>query len=125
VNIYHITSRSAWIESTRSGSYAADSLESEGFIHCSTSAQVLPVAQQYYRGQTGLVLLVIDTRRLEVPVKWEQSVPPPGVHESAAFPHVYGPIGLEAIAACLDFEPDARGEFVLPPLPAEDKPAGA
>lgn len=123
MNIYHITSRSAWIQSTRSGSYTADSLQSEGFVHCSTAAQILPVAQQFYRGQHGLVLLVIDTGRLAVPVKWEQSVPPPGIHESAAFPHVYGPIALEAIVSCLDFESDARGEFVLPPLPAED-PSG-
>lgn len=118
MNIYHITTRSAWIDATRSGSYTADSLASEGFIHCSTAAQVLPVARQFYRGQTGLVLLVIDTRSLKVPVKWEQSAPP-GVPDSSAFPHVYGPIGLEAIAGCLDFEPDARGEFVVPPLPAE------
>jgi uncharacterized protein (DUF952 family) len=122
VNIYHITSRGAWIEATRSGRYAADSLESEGFIHCSTAAQVIPVARQFYQGQTGLALLVIDTRKVESPVQWEQSAPPPGIGESAAFPHVYGPIGLEAIAACLDFEPDEVGEFALPPLPAENPP---
>ena len=50
MNIYHITSRGAWIEATRNGSYAADSLESEGFIHCSTAAQVLPVARQNFYG---------------------------------------------------------------------------
>ena len=119
MNIYHITSKSAWIAATRIGSYAADSLESEGFIHCSTAAQVLPVAEQFYRGQTGLVLLVIDTARVEAPLKWEPSTPPPGVDESSTFPHVYGPIGLHAIVAVVDFEPNDEGEFSLPPLPHE------
>ncbi|HET6845912.1 MAG TPA: DUF952 domain-containing protein [Anaerolineales bacterium] len=119
MNIYHITSRGAWIEATRAGRYQADSLESEGFIHCSTAGQVIPVAQQFYRGQTGLVLLVIDTQKLESPVRWEQSAPPPGIDKVAAFPHVYGPINLSAITASLDFEPDAAGEFKLPSLPED------
>ena len=122
MNIYHITSRSAWNEAARSGRYSADSLASEGFIHCSTAAQVLPVARQFYRGHTGLVLLVIDTSRLDSPVQWERSVPPLGVAELAAFPHVYGPIALDAVAACLEFELNEAGEFALPPLPAEDPP---
>jgi uncharacterized protein (DUF952 family) len=119
VNIYHITSKSAWIAATRIGSYAADSLDSEGFIHCSTAAQVVPVAERYYGGQTGLVLLVIDTARVDALLKWEQSTPPPGVDESATFPHVYGPIDLGAIIAVVDFEPNGEGEFWLPPLPPE------
>lgn len=124
VNIYHITTRGAWIGATRAGRYAADSLESEGFIHCSTAAQVVPVAERFYRGQTGLVLLVIETGKLTAPVKWEQSAPPPGVDAGAAFPHLYGPIGLDAIAACLDFEPNESGEFAMPPLPSADRVVG-
>jgi uncharacterized protein (DUF952 family) len=120
VNIYHITTRTAWVEATRTGAYTADSLDSEGFIHCSTAAQILPVAEQYYRGQTGLVLLVIDTQHLAAEVKWERSVPPAGVPESATFPHVYGPIGLEAVVHTLDLAAGPDGRFSLPRLPSED-----
>ena len=120
MNIYHITTRKAWIDATRSGSYTAASLEAEGFIHCSTAAQLLPVARQFYRGQAGLVLLVIDTRRLSAEVKWERAAALEGVSEVATFPHVYGPIGLEAVVQSIDFEPNGDGEFSLPPLPAEN-----
>ena len=41
--IYHLTSRRDWNEAQKSGEYRAESLESEGFIHCSTETQVLPV----------------------------------------------------------------------------------
>jgi uncharacterized protein (DUF952 family) len=30
------------------------------------------------------------------------------------FPHIYGPINLEAVAAVLPFDPDAEGRFHLP-----------
>ena len=50
--IYHITSRSAWDEAKARGEYRAPSLESEGFIHCSTRNQLLQVANAFYRGRS-------------------------------------------------------------------------
>lgn len=38
--ILHITTPDAWAEAQQQGQYRADSLASEGFIHCSTVAQV-------------------------------------------------------------------------------------
>jgi len=118
VNILHITTRKAWIEATRTGAYSAPSLETEGFIHGSTLKQLLPVAGKYYRGQTGLVVLEIDPARLSSELKWEPPSgggPPPGVPEGEAFPHVYGPINLDAVIQVLDLEADHNGDFSLPP----------
>lgn len=123
--IYHITSRKAWIDATRNGAYAAPSLQAEGFIHCSTVAQVLPVARDFFAGQTGLVVLVVDSRKLGFEVRWESAAPPDGVAEGVTFPHIYGPIALDAVVQVLDFEPDSRGEFVMPPLPSENGLAAA
>ena len=39
--IYHITPRQDWEKASSEGTYRADSLETEGFIHCSTSAQLV------------------------------------------------------------------------------------
>lgn len=119
LNILHITSRAAWIDATRNGRYAAPSLMSEGFIHCSTPAQAVPVAEKFYQGQTGLVLLVIDPARLTSDLKWEppsDGAPPPGVPTGDAFPHIYGPINLDSVVRVLDFEPTTDGRFVLPTL---------
>ena len=44
----------------------------------------------------------------------------PASPKVAAFPHVYGPIRLDAVVQVLDFEPTSRGEFVLPPLPRDN-----
>ena len=117
MNIVHITSRQAWMDAKQSGQYVAPSLKSDGFIHCSTYAQALPVAEKFYKGQTGLVLLVIDPTRLTSGLKWEppDGTPPPGVPAGESFPHVYGPINLDAIVQILDFDPEPDGHFKLPP----------
>ena len=116
MNILHVTTRKAWIDATRLGQYSAPSLQSEGYIHASTIRQLLPVASKFYKGETGLVLFEIDPKRLASEVKWEPPAggPPPGVPEGDAFPHIYGPINLDAIVQVLDFEPGENGEFSLP-----------
>ena len=116
MNILHVTTRKAWIEATRLGEYSAPSLQEEGFIHASTISQVLPVAAKYYKGQSGLMLLEIDPKKLGSELKWEPPTggPLPGVPEGDAFPHIYGPVNLDAVIQAVDFEPDATGEFHLP-----------
>ncbi len=117
MNILHITTRQAWIAATRSGRYSAPSLDTDGFIHASTIRQVLPVAAKFYRGQTGLVLLEIDPSRLSSELRWEPPAdggPPPGVPEGDAFPHIYGPVNLDAVVQVVDFEAGEDGSYSLP-----------
>jgi uncharacterized protein (DUF952 family) len=110
--IFHITTKTAWNLAQGLGQYSAPSLASEGFIHCSTSAQVVPVAERFYAGQRGLVLLVLDSQRIQPEVKYEPGTDKP----DELFPHVYGPLNLDAVVRVLDFEPDSTGHFHLPPL---------
>ena len=115
--IFHITSRAAWTEAQAKGEYTAPSLPSEGFIHCSTLSEVLPVANSYYPGQAGLVVLVIDPSILSSSLKWEGpsgGTPPPGVSEGELFPHIYGPINLNAVVKVFELKADSRGAFTLP-----------
>lgn len=115
--IYHITSRTAWAEALERGDYRAESLETEGFIHCSTEDQVLPVAENFFSGQTGLLLLVIEPALLTSDLRWEPpagGVPPPRVPQGDLFPHVYGPINLEAVVQVFDLQSDPDGKYILP-----------
>jgi uncharacterized protein (DUF952 family) len=122
--IYHITRRADWHAAQQKGIYTAPSLHDEGFIHCSTVAQITRVANAIYSGQTDLLLLVIHTNKLTAPLKWEAPAHPPGSDPAAIdtlpddanlFPHVYGAIHLDAVERVLDFPPDDDGQFHLPP----------
>jgi uncharacterized protein (DUF952 family) len=117
--IYHITSRKAWHEAQQRGDYRTASLETEGFIHCSTGTQVLPVADKYYPSQRGLLVLMIDPERLTSELRWEppaEEAPPPGVPEGEPFPHVYGPINLDALVKVYDLETNPDGKHSVPTL---------
>lgn len=117
--IFHIASRRDWEAAQAKGEYTAESLQTEGFIHCSTLTQVLPVAEKFYKGQSGLVLLVIEPARLSPTLKWEPpsgGTPPPGVLPGDLFPHVYGPINLEAVVNVFDFVFDSSGAFQMPEI---------
>jgi len=90
--IFHITHNSDWKQAQEKGFYEAPSLREEGFIHCSQAGQVAGVLQRYYKGKTDLVRLSVDTDKLTMPLKYELA---PSVNEE--FPHIYGPINLEAV----------------------------
>jgi uncharacterized protein (DUF952 family) len=109
--ILHITSRTDWEAAQARGDYRLDTLATEGFIHCSTPEQVLGPANALYRGRRDLVLLVIDPARLAADLVYEDSH---GAGET--FPHVYGPINLDAVTRVIPFPPLPNGTFALPPI---------
>jgi uncharacterized protein (DUF952 family) len=109
--ILHLTFRTDWQTALEAGSYQADSLSSEGFIHCSKPEQVERVANAYYHGKDGLVLLVIDPQKVTPEIRWEPGTDKP----DELFPHIYGPLDLEAVLQVIDFEPNPDGSFTLLP----------
>jgi uncharacterized protein (DUF952 family) len=122
--ITHITTRTAWEQAQHAGEYRAPSLAEVGFIHFSRLEQVLGVANAFYRGQTDLVLLAVDKSRLKAELKDEPPVHP-GPSDAAPdpenlFPHLYGPLNLDAVAVVYDFPPEADGSFKIPPAILRD-----
>lgn len=106
--IFHITTRSHWQQAQQVGIYRTESLYSEGFIHCSTPTQITWVADTFYRQQSELVLLGIDPEQLEAELRFED------VGNGQMFPHLYGPLNLNAVVQVIDFEPNSDGRFTLP-----------
>ena len=110
--IYHICKKSDWDKANKSGEYRAESLLSQGFIHCSTLLQVSRVLATFYQGQSGLVLLVIDPKQLASPVKWEPGTDKP----DELFPHVFGPINTDAVGRVVAVHLNEQGSFEDPIL---------
>ena len=106
-HVFHLTERSVFSVALETGAYEADSLRSEGFVHCSKREQVPRTAARFFAGRSGLVLLCIEAARLADSLRYEAA-------DGEAFPHCYGPIPLDAIVAVLDFPCRADGGFDLP-----------
>ncbi len=117
--LFHITERATWEAALPERQYRRStrgvSLEEQGFIHCSLRHQLRRVAEFLYGDfRSGdvddeLVVLVIDSDSLTAPLKYEP--PAPGADE---FPHVYGPIPVDAVTAVLPVPRDSTGRLVLP-----------
>ena len=107
--ILHICTQTDWRAALENGAFTAASLESEGFIHCSTAEQVVKVANAFYSTVPDLVLLHIIVERIPVEVKWEDA-------DGDTFPHIYGPINLEAVEQVEAFAPGPDRLFVYPPI---------
>ncbi len=98
MTLLHIAEPDVW--AAADAEYRPASLRTEGFVHCSTPAQVVATGRRYYAGRTGLVLLTIDPDAAGVPLKWEPG--PTG----DLFPHLYGPIPTAAVTDVRPFDPD-------------------
>lgn len=107
--ILHILSYPAWKQTLQEGEYAPASLEKEGFIHCSTSDQVVDVANSIYKGKTGLFLMFIDEKKVKSNIVYEDLY-----DLGKLFPHIYGPLNLDAVSQIVEFTPDEDGNFRLP-----------
>ena len=112
--ILHILKRREWNDASAKGTYTPPSLRSEGFIHCSTASQAVATANIYFAGQPDLVILCIDESRLISPLKYEVPAVEGDVRPDTLFPHIYGPLNLDAIVSVHDFPCDAQGLFELP-----------
>ena len=112
--IVHIVERGEWVKAVGRGSYAPDSLAAEGFVHCSTLAQVVATANRFYRGQNGLVVLCIEEERLRVELRYEASTGARGEEAGEMFPHLYGELNVDAVVRVIELPCEVDGSFRLP-----------
>ena len=111
--LLHIISREHWLGARSVGEIRPDSLADVGFVHLSTAGQVHLPANRLFFGRKDMVLLLLDTERLDAPVRREPGVPQDP--DSMLFPHLYGPVPTAAVTDVVDYLPDASGMFTAPP----------
>ena len=109
--IYHMCPADTWQEAVRAGAYrgTADDLR-DGFIHFSTAEQIAESARRHRAGQSGLVLIAVESARLGDRLKWEKS------RGGALFPHLYGPLDPAETASVRPLPLGPDGEHIFPPL---------
>lgn len=116
----HLAARADWERARETGAYTGSTrgadLAAVGYVHASTSRQLPRVLDLLYGGEPmqDYLLLVVELRACAASgsaVRWEV---PPGAGEP--FPHIYGPVPLDAVRAALPVTRGEDGAVQLPDL---------
>jgi uncharacterized protein (DUF952 family) len=111
--LFKIVPASLWREAKRTGVFRGSEVDvRDGFIHFSTASQAVETAAKHFAGQSDLLLVSVDGRRLGPALKWEPS------RGGALFPHLYGELPLGAVTAVAPLPLGADGRHRFPPLDA-------
>ena len=107
--IYHMTPEGVWRAQAPNEPYRADTLATEGFIHCTADRNLLlQAANSFYRNRPDeYVILCICEEDITADVKWEAV-------DGNLFPHIYGPLNLDAVRRVIPFPRDGERRFAPP-----------
>src|SRR6516225_8517527 len=68
----------------------------------------------FYREQSDLMIVCLEEGHLTSQLTYEPAVRVGDERAGVLFPHIYGPLNLEAVSEVYQFPCDAEGRFVLP-----------
>jgi uncharacterized protein (DUF952 family) len=109
VLIYKILLPAEWAALESAGSFDGSLFDHDsGFIHCSSRAQVAGTASRFFGQEPALVVVAVDTTMLGDTVRWEDAA------SGGSFPHIYGDLPLNAVAAVYQVAGAAAVDEALP-----------
>jgi uncharacterized protein (DUF952 family) len=104
----HMLPAEVW-EAQESDTYEAATLASEGFIHTTLGyEQLVHVANHfgYREDPRAYVILAIDLYRVQAAWRFDD--------RDERFPHIYGPLNLDAVMGVQAFPRETDGTFLMP-----------
>jgi uncharacterized protein (DUF952 family) len=103
---YHLVPAESWASADPGRPYAAASLATEGFIHCTDGMiEMVATANRHYRDDPRpFLVLTVDLDATGSPWLIEG--------ERGIYPHVFGPIARAAILRVVEAPRAADGEFL-------------
>jgi uncharacterized protein (DUF952 family) len=111
--IYNLCRAVDWEAAKRKGVYegSADDRR-DGFIHFSTGAQVAESAAKHRAVQADILLLTVPVKALGPELAWEPSRG--GSRGGELFPHLYGPLPVDAVERVDELPLTAEGKHIFP-----------
>ena len=102
VAIFHLATLAELAEAHERGSVAPSSLATEGFVHCSTAAQLSATIERHYGTADELAVLQLDPITLGDALVWEESRP------GEVYPHVYREISMDEVVEVIPWRRGAE-----------------
>ena len=106
--VYKICSKSQWNEYKKKGQLTASKKDLEdGYIHFSGEDQVEGILKKFYPNQKDLILLKVDTLKLDHLI-WEQA------SDGNMFPHLYSSLDVSNVVDEFEITLSDDGTHNLP-----------
>jgi|TARA_B110000444_G_scaffold33966_1_gene29365 uncharacterized protein (DUF952 family) len=107
-HIYKIIDNDEWLKAKSSGIYSGSSKDiQDGYIHFSGEEQVESTLKKYYSNQNNLLLLKVETLKLDHLI-WEQA------SDGNMFPHLYSKLNLTNVVEEFEIVLTEDGNHKLP-----------
>jgi uncharacterized protein (DUF952 family) len=91
--IFKIVGAEEWRAAEAVGVFSGAAVDrADGYIHFSTADQAPETAAKWFAGRDDLILAAVEADALGEALRWEPS------RGGALFPHLYGPLPLDAVA---------------------------
>jgi uncharacterized protein (DUF952 family) len=106
--IYKVVNHAQWAAAEVAGEFAGAEIDLEdGYIHFSTSEQVVETVEKHFEGQFDLLLVAVDSDQLNK-LEWEPS------RGGSLFPHLYENLDLSAVVAVHELPVGKDGKHIFP-----------
>lgn len=104
--IFHLVTKEDWKNHINNSEYTPQSIDEQGFIHCSSGKNIEDTANRLFKGKENVMLLVINTALVDHAIKYEAD---PETGEE--FPHIYGPLNTGAVIDKIEIVPEEDGSY--------------
>lgn len=113
--IYHLSRRIDWLSSETANAYSGSKEDQiDGYLHFSTAKQVIESANKHRKGESDLLLLEVDAKKLHhSDLRWEPA------RRGELFPHLYGALDKGAITRVIKLPLNEEGKHIFPELKEE------
>ena len=106
--IYKIIHNDEWQKAKKSGLYSGSTKDLEdGYIHFSDEKQIEGTLKKYYLNKKNLLLLKVDTLKLDH-LLWEQA------SDGNMFPHLYSTLDIKNVVSEYEIILNEDGTHILP-----------
>ena len=106
--VYKICTKNEWLEAKNKKQYAGSKKDLEdGYIHFSGEEQVVGTLKKFYSNQKNLILLKVETLKLDH-LLWEQA------SDGNMFPHLYSLLDISNVVDEFEITLRDDGSHILP-----------
>ena len=102
--LFTLISKLEWKQISSLGKFEPEYYKKEGHIRCFHGNQVEKAANDLFKDENELLLIVIDPLRIQVPLKNEKI-------GQETYPNLYGPFSIDAIIDRIPLKKSKKGTF--------------